>query len=111
MPQWRQRRAYQQPSASGSKAGCACGLPFKFPANGSCAVFVCVSVAAIRSCRKDIFSSLLLKRIVFNAHEIGGVVFGCRMRPPPLRKGPLFGARAEQQTRVAIVSFMAAWFI
>src|SRR5437016_4425007 len=50
----------------------------------------------------------LLQRIVFNAHEIGGVVFCRRVRTSPFRIGELLGAPSPQQPRKAIVPFDAA---
>src|SRR5262249_32458268 len=52
--------------------------------------------------------SLLLQRIVFNAHEIRGVVLGRRVWATSLRIGQLFHTCTPQQPRMAIVSFDAA---
>src|SRR6267378_3742792 len=49
-----------------------------------------------------------LQRILFNAHEIRGVVFCGRVRPSSLRKSEVFHARSQQQRRERIVSFDAA---
>src|SRR5438874_13481353 len=76
----------------------------KFRANDFC-------VSYSSSPLPEFWSSLLLERIVFNAYEVRGVVFRCRMRASPFRKGRLFTARTEQQPRMAIVSFVAAGFI
>src|SRR2546430_12146650 len=52
--------------------------------------------------------SLLLQRIVFNAHEVRGVVLGRRVWAAPLDIGQLFHARSPKQARMAIVAFDAA---
>src|SRR6266545_2913453 len=52
--------------------------------------------------------SVLLQRIVFNAHEVRGVVLGRRVRAAPLRIGQLFHACSPYQPRMAIVAFDAA---
>src|ERR1700751_4243919 len=53
-------------------------------------------------------TSRLLQRIVFDANEIGGAVFGRRMRTATFRIGKLFGARSPQQPRQPVVSLDAA---
>src|SRR5260370_28498 len=50
----------------------------------------------------------LLQRIVFDAHEIRGVVFCCRVRTLPFNKGVIFNARRLHQRRQCIVPFDAA---
>src|SRR5215470_5302803 len=58
--------------------------------------------------RWRLFSSLLLQRIVFNAHEVGGVVLGRGVWATSLGIGQLFHARSPQQPRMAIITFDAA---
>src|SRR6266699_1331591 len=45
----------------------------------------------------------LLQRIVFDTHEIRGVVFCRRVRTSPFGMGELFGSPSAQHTREAIV--------
>ena len=50
-------------------------------------------------------SSPLPKGIVFDTHEIRGIVFCCRMRAATLLVCDFFGARPPHQARMAIISF------
>src|SRR5258708_3984251 len=57
------------------------------------------------------FQLSLLQRVIFDAHEIGGVVLCRRVRAPTLRKRELLGAGSPHQPRQAIVSFDAAGLV
>jgi hypothetical protein len=48
---------------------------------------------------------VLLQRIVFDTHEIRGIVLCCRMRTAPLLIRDFFGARSAHQARMALISF------
>src|SRR5262245_62925150 len=50
----------------------------------------------------------LPQRIVFDTHEIRGIVFCCRMRAATLLVRYLFGARSAHQARMTVISFDAA---
>jgi hypothetical protein len=46
--------------------------------------------------------------IIFDTHEIRGIVFGCRMRPATLLICDFFGARSAHQAGMTVISFDAA---
>src|SRR5262249_26326283 len=50
----------------------------------------------------------LLQRILFDADEVGGVILGGRVGPPPLGKRRLLHARSQHQRREAVVPLEAA---
>src|SRR5215470_11058553 len=55
--------------------------------------------------------SLLLERIVFNAHEIRRVVLGCRVRAAPFRMSEFLQPRSPDQPWMAVISLDAAGLV
>src|SRR4029453_851476 len=96
MPRWRHRprRPRLRPSTSRARSGPACEPPY--------VLSTIVAASLLLPC------SLLLERIVFNAHEIGCVVLGGRVWAAPFRVGGLLHARSANKPWMAVVSFDAA---
>src|SRR5262245_37947576 len=83
-----------RPSASRARSGPACEPPYVSS--------TIVAAPLLLPC------SLLLERIVFNAHEIGCVVLGGRVWAAPFRVGELLHPCSPNEPRMAVVSFDAA---